>query len=197
MLPLIGFDEGMPEKRTILAHLKTKADPTPQFQTVLIDPMVKDPDPQDGWSSWSVFVEYMYDFEGILTTSTGLHVAQVKLIFASYLLTQWGKNAVQIPPEDPSGQVLAYVEWFTAPPKDPHQDMQMYGISCLRSATGVPRGDAVPLTSIVQPCYLLPRFKGRKAIALDQVGADGTVTQITGDNCLELVDDFWINSFQD
>ena len=104
---------------------------------------------------------------------------------------------MEIPPEDPSGQVLAYVEWFTRPPKDPHQDMQMYGVSRLWSSAGVLRGSVVPLTSIVQPCYLLPQFKGGKATALDQIKADGTVTQITGDNCLELVDNFWINSFQD
>ncbi|KIJ48614.1 hypothetical protein M422DRAFT_45290 [Sphaerobolus stellatus SS14] len=46
--PLVGFDEGVPEKRTVLARLHTKNDSTPRFQTVFIDPDVENPNPQDG-----------------------------------------------------------------------------------------------------------------------------------------------------
>ena len=47
-LPLIGFDNGMPEKRTILARLETKGDKVPRFQTVLVDQQFEDSSPQDG-----------------------------------------------------------------------------------------------------------------------------------------------------
>ncbi|KIJ24793.1 hypothetical protein M422DRAFT_274350 [Sphaerobolus stellatus SS14] len=177
IMPLVGFEEGVPEKRSVLARLKTKGDPNPRFQTVLIDSEVDDPNPQDGLH--------------------GLRVAQVKLIFSSHLLTRREKGSADIPTSQSTGKVLAYVEWFSKPPNEAHQDMQMYAVSRLRSRDGRPRGGVVPLTSIVQPCYLLPRFKGRNATALDIRNSDGTVTQITGDNCLDLVDDFWINSFQD
>jgi len=47
-LPLIGFDDGIPEKRTILARLETKGDKVPRFQTVLVDQKFEDSSPQDG-----------------------------------------------------------------------------------------------------------------------------------------------------
>ncbi|KIJ29742.1 hypothetical protein M422DRAFT_268775 [Sphaerobolus stellatus SS14] len=173
---MVGFNDGVPEKQTILAHLRTAKDTIPRFQIVLVDTNVNDPNSQDGLR--------------------GLKVAQVKLIFASSVLTQHGQKTSDISTQEPSERILAYVEWFSTPLKEPHQDMQMYAVSRLCYANGWPKGAVIPLTSIVQPCYLLPRFKGPTAVALD-TRADGSVMQVTGDNCLDLVDDFWINSFQD
>ena len=47
-------------------------------------------------------------------------------------------------------------------------------------------------SAIVQPCYLIPRFE-KEAKLFDK---DSKIP-VDGDNCLELVDKFWINSFQD
>jgi hypothetical protein len=47
-LPLVGFDTGNQERRTILARLRSPKDPVPRFQTVFVDPKVDDPTPQDG-----------------------------------------------------------------------------------------------------------------------------------------------------
>jgi len=62
---------------------------------------------------------------------------------------------------------------------------------------GLPRGSFIELRSIIQPCYLLPLFKTPRATDLDIKEGDASITTIDGDNCLELVDDFWINCFQD
>ena len=74
--------------------------------------------------------------------------------------------------------------------------MQMYAVSRQHLSDGTPKGSIIELSSIIQPCYLLPRFKTKKAVDLDIQNQDGKITEIDGDNCLALVDDFWINSFQ-
>ncbi|HEV7737077.1 MAG TPA: hypothetical protein VGO47_06875, partial [Chlamydiales bacterium] len=47
-LPVIGFDEGVPEKRSIVARLNTSKDPIPRFQTIFVDEDPDNPNPQDG-----------------------------------------------------------------------------------------------------------------------------------------------------
>ena len=48
-LPMVEyFDNGKPERRTILARLSTPKDKTPCFHTVFVDPESDDPNTQDG-----------------------------------------------------------------------------------------------------------------------------------------------------
>jgi len=126
----------------------------------------------------------------------GLQVAQLKLIFSSHILTTRGKENIRFHPSDSRGKILAYVEWFSKAADKPHGTMQMYGVSRMHK-DGRPRDGVIELRSIVQPCYLLPRFKTQRATDLDIKGKDGSMIRIDGDNCLDLVDDFWINCFQD
>jgi len=51
-LPMVGFDTGLPEKRTILARLRTPGDPIPRFSTVFVDQKFEDSSPQDGLQGW-------------------------------------------------------------------------------------------------------------------------------------------------
>ena len=48
VMPVIGFDDGQPERRGILARLSTPKDKIPQFQIILVDPVSEDKEPQDG-----------------------------------------------------------------------------------------------------------------------------------------------------
>lgn len=112
------------------------------------------------------------------------------MIFAASILTAKGKNKVELAPNDPCRKILAYVEWFTKAPKEPHQALQMFPVQRVRDTNGEPVGSVIELSTIVQPCYLVPRFdsEARKL---------GGGININGNNCLELIDKFWINSFQD
>jgi len=92
--------------------------------------------------------------------------------------------------------MLAYVEWFSKPQAEPDGIMQMYHVQRLRTREGSPHGGVIELSSIIQPCYLMPRFK-KKAQELDIKRSNSAATVVNGDNCLDLVDHFWINSFQD
>ena len=93
--------------------------------------------------------------------------------------------------------MYAYVEWFAKPPKSPHPDMQMYAVKPLYdSRTGKREGGIVELDAIVQPCYLLPVFPNGASRELGRLKNGGYI-EINGDNCLDVVQNFWINSFQD
>ena len=86
-----------------------------------------------------------------------------------------------------SSKVLAYVHWFTNPPKQPHSDLQYFPVDHLERG-GKHLGSVIKLESIVQPCPLVPRFPAN---------AKDIGENIDGDNCLQLVKKFWINSFHD
>ena len=72
--------------------------------------------------------------------------------------------------------------------------MQMYAVERQRDQAGLPISSIIELEEIVQPCYLYPRF-GSHADTLGSTNSPNII--IDGDNCIELVDRFWINSFQD
>ncbi|KAF8577331.1 hypothetical protein K439DRAFT_1622172 [Ramaria rubella] len=172
-MPVIGYDEGIPKRQSILAHLSTAKDNTPQFHTVLVDSHSEDKNPQDGIN--------------------GLQVAQVKLIFGP-TLTTYQKQAQTT--SEPAKNALAYVKWFSKPGAQTHGAMDMYAIHCLRGSDGGPVGGIIQLGSIVQPVVLSPCFP-KEAQTLGGQHSDGTQVEVNGNNCLEKVDKFWINSFQD
>jgi hypothetical protein len=121
----------------------------------------------------------------------GLRPAQLKLIFASSSSFSGKQPQATTGMSQPTAKVLAYVEWFTKPGNEPHPTMQMFQVNCDRNPDGSRRGDVIEPESIVQPCPLAPCFK---ALAKD-IGDSGS--EVNGDNCLDLVDKFWINSFHD
>jgi hypothetical protein len=113
----------------------------------------------------------------------GLHVAQIRLIFRP--ANPQSSHALH-----PHPKHLAYVEWFTPPPENPDLGTQMYAVSKLYEPDGTTRqGDIIELDSIVQPCYLAPRF-GEKAARL------GGNLEVDGTNSLAIGHEFWINCFQ-
>jgi hypothetical protein len=124
----------------------------------------------------------------------GLRVAQVKLIFGPTFTTSQKQAQTT---SDPAKNALAYVEWFSKPTPSTHNNaMDMYHVTRQKDSHGRPTGGIVELESIVQPVVLSPRFpKEAKFVA----GAlpDGKPIEVDGDNCLEKVSTFWINSFQD
>ena len=90
---------------------------------------------------------------------------------------------------------LAYVEWFSKPGRVAHGTIDMYPVHRLRNKDGTPKSSVINLDSIVQPCFLSPQFPTyARDLGVDRHGANIT---IDGDNCLDMVDKFWINSFQD
>jgi hypothetical protein len=111
-------------------------------------------------------------------------VGQVKLIFASTSLF----SDKQTQDQTPSSKVLAYVNWFKYSTKDPDPDFQFYRVEHAFNTNRERSGSVVELESIVQPCPLLPRFP-KEAKDLGE--------NVNGDNCLEMVNRFWINSFHD
>lgn len=67
--------------------------------------------------------------------------------------------------------------------------MQMYKVSKAYKRDGSRDGDIVEMDAVVQPCYIAPIFpKHANNLVIAQT--------VNGDNCLELCNDFWINSFQ-
>ena len=111
----------------------------------------------------------------------GLHVGQIKLIFQPYISPEAAKRHNPRPH-------LAFVEWFKVKPQaDP--DINMFMAS--KEWRGEDRAcDIVPLEDIVQPCPLVPRF-GTTVAALEiKMGQE-----IDMHNALDVLEDFWINSF--
>jgi len=84
---------------------------------------------------------------------------------------------------------LAFVEWFNVSTStDPDNDM--YSATKARERDGSRKVDIIFIEDIVQPCPLVPKF-GRKASSLERQ----TQKAISAENCLEVVEEFWINSF--
>ncbi|KAF8517066.1 hypothetical protein BU17DRAFT_50234, partial [Hysterangium stoloniferum] len=106
-------------------------------------------------------------------------VGQLCLIFRPVQLDKTKSNA--------HPKHLAYVEWFHLNPID--QDTNMFSVKKLYDDKGNRKGGIIEVEDIVQPCPLSPKF-GQKAANLDPIGI-----QITGENCIENVETFWINSF--
>ena len=125
----------------------------------------------------------------------GLQVAQLRLIFASSSSMVSQKQFQGISSSDPTQTALAYVEWFSKPGRNTHGAMDMYAVHRLRNKDGSPKGSVIRLDSIVQPCYLSPRFPTQSRDLGVEMHGEGVV--IDGDNCLDMVDKFWVNSFQD
>ncbi|KAF8578500.1 hypothetical protein K439DRAFT_1621296 [Ramaria rubella] len=85
---------------------------------------------------------------------------------------------------------LAYVEWFEIiGGADPDTNMFLVKKERASDGSGTRIGGIIELEDIVQPCPLSPKF-GENAQNLDQPGA-----QVTGLNCLDLVETFRINPF--
>jgi hypothetical protein len=112
----------------------------------------------------------------------------LRLIFASSDLTSRAKSAPIYPKDDPRSKILAYVQWFSKPSRQPHAATQLYAVQRSYDKSGQPVSSVIELENIVQPCYLLPRF-AKQARELGQ--------NINGDNVLDIVDNWWINSFHD
>jgi hypothetical protein len=78
--------------------------------------------------------------------STGLRVAQVRVIFA----VPFHLRLPRIPSH------LAYIDWFT-PFRTPNPDSRLYSVS--RSfRNNSPVSEIIPITSIISSCYLTPKF---------------------------------------
>ncbi|KAF8574052.1 hypothetical protein K439DRAFT_1624620 [Ramaria rubella] len=170
-MPVIGYDEGISKRQSILTCLSTAKDNTPQFHTVLVDPHSEDKNPQDGIH--------------------GLQVAQVKLIFGPTLTTSQKQAQTT---SKPAKNALAYVEWFSKPGAQTHGAMNMYAIH--RLVEGLLGVSIIQLESIGQPVVLSPHFP-KEAQTLGGPHPDGTQVEVNGNNCVEKVVKFWINSFQD
>ena len=81
------------------------------------------------------------------------------------------------------------MEWFkftNSSRADPNS--QMFTVTKAYDRNGHRDGDIIELDSIVQPCPLSPQFGSKAANLVPGI-------EVTGENCLEVVDNFWINSF--
>lgn len=118
----------------------------------------------------------------IYTSSThyspGLQIARLRMIFRP--LQPFGKHG-----ERYARKHLAYVEWFERGPMD--LDTKMYPVHKARTENREIKSDIVELEQIVQPCALSPRYTESPAV----LASSG----VTSENCLDVVEDFWVNSF--
>ncbi|KZV90827.1 hypothetical protein EXIGLDRAFT_719950 [Exidia glandulosa HHB12029] len=114
----------------------------------------------------------------------GFDVAQIRLIFCSSDLRRAAAKKDSEPA--PRADVLAYVHEFSfGRSRASHPDLVFYAADRARDrTTRAPKGAIYPLDHVAQPCPLTPRFNGPAA----DLG-------VTNDDCLELCDEFWINSF--
>ncbi|KAF8986396.1 hypothetical protein BDQ17DRAFT_1259683, partial [Cyathus striatus] len=80
---------------------------------------------------------------------------------------------------------LAYVEWFSDIPDEPHPSHLMYKISPKKDKDGDRLGEIIPVERIQRSVHLFPKF-----------GAFAPV-QWTSSTVLDLCDTFFINSFTD
>lgn len=106
----------------------------------------------------------------------GYEVAQLRMIFRP-VSNQEESDCVR--------PHLAFVECFTRFALDP--DTKMYPVSKKYFADGSRHCEIIELEHVVQPCLLSPRYNGMPEI-LSQAG-------VHGDNCLDIVENFWINCF--
>ncbi|KAF8574308.1 hypothetical protein K439DRAFT_1624428 [Ramaria rubella] len=163
-LPVVGVPDpdGQVERQGILAQLKTPKSKVPCFDTVFIDEHSEDSNIQVGVA--------------------GLQAVQLRLIFAASQDIVGKKNLEQ----PPASQLLAYVEWFSAPVREATIIMDIYEVKHMRDSNKEKQGGIVPLEWIVQPCPLVPRFP-----------KDVTDLYFDEHTCLEKHDRFFINSFHD
>jgi hypothetical protein len=104
----------------------------------------------------------------------GYRVAQVRLLFRVRLVDVW--NVLH-------GERLAYVQWFSEPKPRHEKDILMYEVS--RQDSGPRTGAIIPMSSIARFVQLIPKF--------GSVIAD----QISSANSMDIVRDYYVNSFAD
>lgn len=176
-LPVLDVhDKKLLQKESVLARPYTQKEKIGRFHTVFVD---TDPDSTEVQSG--IEGTFRVGFESIPGSSNaGYEVAQLRLIFCSSDIRQ--RALAQQQAERPV--ILAYVENFNIR-RTADNTLLFYGVERARThGTRNPKRTVMPLENIVQPCPLTPQF-GYAADELD----------VTNDDCLELCDKFWINSF--
>ncbi|KAI0088972.1 hypothetical protein BDY19DRAFT_1006916 [Irpex rosettiformis] len=112
---------------------------------------------------------------------TGYRVARLRVIFSipSHAVTQL------FPPNTPPPRYLAYVEWFTPFPRDPHPHHLLYHIKRSVRTDGLPLASVIPLNHIRHSIQLFPSF-------------GPVVSHIySSENVLDMCPSFYVNSFTD
>jgi hypothetical protein len=112
----------------------------------------------------------------MLTSSIGLRVAQLRLIFCS---NHERRNAER---EQRKPRVLALTHQFDIGQAD--NDRVFFPATRVLRANGRPKLEIIDTDHIVQPAPLTPRF-----------GKNAEDLQINNENALDKCNQFWINSF--
>jgi hypothetical protein len=81
------------------------------------------------------------------------------------------------------GERLAYVQWFSATKVQHEKDILMYEVS--RQDCGPRTGEVIPMSSIARFVQLVPKF------------GPGILDQVSSTNSMDIVRDYYVNSFAD
>jgi len=112
--------------------------------------------------------------------SIGMRVARLRLIFK---VSEVYERALF---GDDSPGALAFIEWFTPPPRQTDPVNGMHMVTRCRNIQGEPECAIVELVDVRRACHLMPKF-GRQDVA----------RAITSESILDNFDDFFLNKWID